>query len=267
MTSRLRTSGRLLAGLAALALGAMSGCRGDRSKEPPRQFFPSLDDQPKYKAQSEVEFFPDSRSARDPMAGVVAFGRPYQTSEALRDDFLREDDRLYRGVDAGGAWLERIPVDAVLRDGESFRDLVDLGRKTFEIYCLPCHGGLAVGGLEAPYAGMVGARWSYPIPNLHDPQYHPGGEKGQDGYLFSTIRNGVANAEGQMPRLRMPAYAEVVSPHEAWAVVAYLRVLQATRSGSYDSLNDAARQRLDEQRTQSATPTAATGSMNSEDAS
>lgn len=266
MTSRRRTTGLALAWCAALALGAMSGCRGDRSEEPPRQFFPSLDDQPKYKAQSEVEFFPDQRSERDPVDGVVAFGRPYEPASA-REQYLRADDRVYRGVDANGDWLQRIPVDAVLRDGESFRDLIELGQKTFDIYCLPCHGGVAVGGADAPYAGMVGARWSYPIPNLHDPQYQPGGEKGQDGYLFHTIRNGVPNAEGQMPRLRMPAYAEVVSEHEAWAVVAYLRVLQATRSASYDELNDAARQRLDQQRTQGAAPTAAASPTNSEDAS
>lgn len=235
---------------ALLCAGALAGCRGDRSDQPPRQFFPGLDDQPKYKAQSKHEFFPDGRSEREPVAGVVAFGRAYGADRA---DFLRDDDRVYRGVDAAGAWLERIPLDGALRQGETFTDLVARGRETFEIYCLPCHGGLAVGGKAAPYAGLVGERWATPIPNLHDPQYQPGGEKGQDGYIFHVIRNGVANAPGQAPALRMPSYAEVVSEREAWAVVAYLRVLQTTRKGSFDALPDAAQQRLNEQRSQAPT--------------
>jgi mono/diheme cytochrome c family protein len=258
VTSRIRTSGRAVAlTLCALTLaGATVGCRGDRSKEPPRQFFPGLDDQPKYKAQTKHEFFGDERSERLPVAGTVAFGRPYSDERA---DFLRADDGVYRGVDASGAWLERMPVEGVLRQGESFRDLIALGRTTFDIYCMPCHGGLGVGGQAAPFAGLVGQRWSYPIPNLHDPQYQPGGEKGQDGYLFHVIRNGVANAPGQMPPLRMPGYAENVSEHEAWAVVAYLRTLQTARTATFDSLPDAARQRLNEQRTATPAPSAQAG--------
>jgi len=235
--------------LAAAPLGALAGCREDRSGEPPRQFFPGLDDQPKYKTQTEHAFFPDGRSARPPASGSVPFGRDYQPA-AARDAFLREDDALYRGTAPDGSWLERIPVESVLRDGESFRDLVELGRETFDIYCLPCHGGLAIGGLSAPYAGMVGARWSTPIPNLHGEQYQPGGERGQDGYLFHVIRNGVANEPGQQPPLRMPSYAEVVNEREAWAVVAYLRALQRSRSASFESLPEDARRRLNEQRIQ-----------------
>ena len=68
MTSRTRTTGRAVATtLCALTLaGATVGCRGDRSNEPPRQFFPSLDDQPKYQAQSKHEFFGDERSEPGP---------------------------------------------------------------------------------------------------------------------------------------------------------------------------------------------------------
>ena len=46
----------ILAGL-ALAGGLLSGCRGDRSDKPPRQFFPDLDDSPKFKPQTKSEFF------------------------------------------------------------------------------------------------------------------------------------------------------------------------------------------------------------------
>lgn len=231
--------------LALLLAVVATGCRGDRSDEPPRQFFPGMDDQPKYRAQSENTFFEDGRTVREPVTGTVAFGRTAQADDFRRSDFLRDDDELYRGVDSSGAYLEYIPVNKVLRDGQSMQDLIARGREMFNIYCLPCHGGTGLGD------GMVGSRWSIPsLPSFHDPQYQRGGEKGQDGYIFHTIRNGFANPPGIEPPLRMPAYGKVVSERDAWAIVSYFRTLQRARGSGIDDVPAAEAQEL--QRTSSA---------------
>ena len=67
--------------LALLAGLAMPGCRGETADAPPRQYFPDLDDQLKYKAQDESGFFADGRTMREPPANTVAWGRTTHTGE------------------------------------------------------------------------------------------------------------------------------------------------------------------------------------------
>jgi mono/diheme cytochrome c family protein len=246
-------SGRFACTLGLLLLvGAAAGCRGDRSNEPPRQFFPGMDDQPKYTVQSSNEFFADGRTAQRPVTGTVAFGRTAQADDFRRDDFLRDDDELYRGVDANGAYLEYMPLEKILREGQTMNDLIALGEDRFHIYCMPCHGGTGMGD------GMVGSRWSAPLPNWHDPKYMHGsdGDQGRDGYIFHTILNGLPNNAGQLPALRMPAYSSQVSEHDAWAIVAFIRVLQKARHATIQDVPASQAQELE--RTRPAAPAAST---------
>ncbi|GAB4549352.1 MAG: cytochrome c [Phycisphaerales bacterium] len=244
------------------AIVPLSGCRGDRSDKPPRQFFPDLDDQPKYKPQTASTFFEDGRAQRQPVAGTVAFGRtPHVTpiagvDFADRTEYLREDDawaegRVYRTASNGAVvsgedgqplfdWVEVMPATVT-------REMLDLGHKKYDIYCLPCHGGTGEGD------GLVGVRWSYALPSFHQDIYQPGGEKGQDGYIFHVIRNGVANVGGPYP-LKMPAYGRKLTIEETWAVVAYFRVLQETRKGTLDELPESQRLEMERRRTGAAAP-------------
>lgn len=227
--------------LSVAALAAMPACRGERSDAPPRQFFPSLDDQQRWRPQGETPFYADHRESRAPVEGTVAFGWTALPDDPTRADLLREDDALYRGLDAQGAYLEKAPIEALLGGPVTeagVEGLIARGRDRFDIYCSPCHGQTGAGD------GMVGKRWSYPLPSYHQPQYEPGGEKGQDGYIFHVIRNGVPNAPGQMPALKMPSYAAQVKEHDAWAIVLYIRSLQRARSGSLDEIPEVERDRL-----------------------
>ncbi len=239
---------RRLLTLAVLTL-LVAACRGERTDAPPRQFFPGLDDQQRWDPQEETEFYTDHRTAREPVAGTVAFGWWPNADDPGRSALLREDDALYRGLDANGAYVARAPIEALL-DGDvtpqRVADLIARGRERYDIYCSSCHGKTGLGD------GVVGLRWSNPIPSYHAEQYEPGGEKGQDGYLFHTIRNGVPNAAGQLPALKMPSYAERVSPHDAWAIVLYMRSLQRARSASLTDVPEAERGRL--QQTRGAVP-------------
>ncbi len=244
--------------LAVLALAglcvAVAGCRGERTDKRPRQFFPDMDDQPKLKAQSKSEFFANGSSMRPPVPGVVAFGtqpvlswddpaaEAYSVERIAneRADFLRADSAVYRGIGADGEYVATIPLPVT-------PELMQLGMKKYNIYCIVCHGANGNG------KGAVGLQWSYPLPNFHDAQYQPGGEKGADGYLFHVIQNGVANVPGQLPALKMPSYSQQISEREAWAVVAYFRALQNARKASIESVPAAARQELE--RTRGAVPT------------
>lgn len=235
--------------LGALALGA-GGCREEIADLPPRQFLPDLDDQLKYKAQDESTFFADGRTQRVPPANTVAFGRRVVDDEvagftrtgrsitvdfARRAEMLRDDDALYRGRNADGSLVMDIPVPVT-------RELIELGRENYNIYCIVCHGGTGEGD------GIVGQKWSYPIPSYHVVDIQKGGspEKGSDGYIYDRIRNGVPNPAGTYPYLMTP-YNNKVSEHESWAIVAYIRTLQKARSGTMNDLPDRMRLQLQTQ--------------------
>ena len=169
----------------------------------------------------------------------------WSSFDEKRQDFLREDDQLYRGINPDGSYVEVIPVRAVMGIPENepitpqaMKQMIEIGQDRFNVFCIVCHGGAGDGD------GMGGAQWSTPIPSYHQPQYYPGGERGQDGYLFHIIRYGLANAPGLQPALRMPAYGDRVSEREAWAIVAYLRVLQETRRGEIADAPEARRNEL-----------------------
>lgn len=236
---------------AALAAGAivLPGCRDTRSDKPPHQFFPDMDDQQKWHPQSESQFYADTRTMRQPVKGTVAFGRVQFISGAPwaesfmhdREVLLKEDDRVFLGVGPDGKWLRDIPVpvtDAVMRRGQ----------ERFNIYCSVCHGYTGDG------KGMVGdssrtTGWSYPLPNFHDPKYTDKAAsadmKAFDGYLFNVARNGVV-IDGQQ---KMPGYGHALDEYDAWAVVAYIRALQASQSaGPQDVLSEAERVELERRR-------------------
>lgn len=239
-----------LAAVALASAAVLAGCRGGRSDNPPREFFPDLDNQMKWKPQDGSGFFADGRTMRRPVAGAVPYGRvnfyvgPADLEGAKpwakrwmeeREDFLKADDAMYTGKDGAGAYLARIPVEVT-------RPMLDLGRQQYNIYCAVCHGYLGDG------KGMVGAAWSAPLPSFHDPKYFPGATEeytdeatrqtrsrpaktGLDGYLFDVARRGVWDDQGNN---KMPGYGHALSERESWAVVAYLRALQAARGVGID---------------------------------
>lgn len=293
----------ITAGALALVVGAMAGCRGDQSDKPPRQFFPDMDDQPKYKAQARSTFFKDykeeahpathvrkdwreadefGRTMRQPVEGTVAFGvAPHAAVSggsiinttfmgvdfAERDSLLATDEAVYSGTDGfmtaadGSTSLDEqgnpipkylatipIPVD---------EKLLQVGQEQYNIYCIVCHGGTGHGD------GLVGRRWSYPLPNYHDLKYQRidpatgrAGEKGQDGYIFHVIRKGVPNPGGTY-EYKMRPYATKLTVQESWAVVAYIRSLQKSEAAPLSVVPDAERLRLNSMRGQSPPPPSA----------
>jgi mono/diheme cytochrome c family protein len=218
-----------LAGAASLA-GVLGGCRGDRGEKPPRQFFPDMDDHPKWKPQAGSGFYADGRTMRKPVQGTVAFGRDGWSARPTdteinpmagdRAGFLKEGGPEWTGMQ-GEEYLQTIPVTVDEK-------LVREGQKNFNIYCSVCHGYTGDG------KGLAGQYFTVTPGNLQDPKYKAGGEEplNRDGYMFTVIRNGVRS---------MPSYAHAISEHEAWAVVAYIRALQASQEGTLADVQDPAK--------------------------
>jgi mono/diheme cytochrome c family protein len=242
-----------IAGLGAALAGGLAACRNERSDEPPHQFLPDMDDSPKFKPQTETEFFTDGRAMRPGVKGAVAFGNSARPEDRSRVKYLRESAELWDGIDPNGkplaenepAFVARIPSAAVeefravqLEHGTAFpsepdamRAMIQRGQQRFNIYCSVCHGTMGEGGDPSnlvdgkPVGGVVGQRWLTPVPSYHDPKYSdPKLKTGRDGYIFSVIRNGVPDVGEKPPK--MPSYADKVSEIDAWAIVAYIRTLQ-----------------------------------------
>ena len=244
MSSTRNTMIGFLLGAAGLALMLpMAGCRGDRSEKPPRQFFPDMDDSPKFKPQTPTEFFADGRAMRPPEAGTVAFGAfpfvevsiPAQADWASpflreREDMLAGDTEMYTGLNPDGTPVAMMPMAIN-------NELLARGEERFNIYCAACHGYAGDG------QGMVGRRWSAPVPSFHDAKYKDRSEPtGGDGYLFHIARNGLKHPDG---RYRMPGYGHALTAEDTWAIVAHIRVLQQAFDNDPQSLPAEARDQLD----------------------
>jgi mono/diheme cytochrome c family protein len=186
--------------LVVLTLSVL-GLRGTKFTQPPMDVFPEwafpgMKRQPKYKPQSESKFFADGRTDRPIPAGVVS------------RDPLRNDDALYVGKSADGAWLRGFPA-AVPVDGK----LIARGQERFTIYCAPCHGALGDGNGITKQYGM-GA-----TPTYHDDRLRQMAE----GEIFNTITHGKTN---------MLSYADKLKPEDRWAVILYVRALQRAQTSA-----------------------------------
>ena len=192
MRGRSRSQRVLGGALVLTSLVAVSGCaRGCTSSSPPIHLNPSMDDQPKARAQAASAFFFNGSAMREPVPGTIAVGG------------LKEDTAFFTGKGADGQFVATIPTpvdDAV----------VERGRQRYGIYCLPCHDARGDG------RGILFQRGSVPTGNFHAEKIL----KYADGEIFDVITNGV----GLMPGYRWP-----IPPSDRWAIVAYVRGLQRER--------------------------------------
>lgn len=239
--TRTRLTFALALGAAALA-SALPGCRGDRAEKPPRRFLPDMDQQPRWNPQDGSDFFVDGRTSRTPDPRTVAYGATDWAPGAFADlgwassfaderrSILADNDAYHRGIDpATGQAVVYAPVEI---DAE----LVARGQDRFNIYCSVCHGYAGDG------KGIVGLKWSYYPADLSTGVYVDRNDpKGTDGHLFDVIRNGVWGPDGAN---LMPSYGHALDEHDAWAVVAYLRVLQRANNATLDDVPPAERERL-----------------------
>ena len=198
MTARKR---HVLGALALTSAVSLAGCaRGCTSSRPPIHLNPSMDNQPKVRAQTASTFFYDGLSMRQPVPGTVPIGG------------LKEDSAFFTGKAADGSFVATNPatVDAAL---------VERGRQRAAIYCQPCHDARGDG------KGILFQRGNVPTASFHQEKIlnYP------DGQIFDVITNGT----GLMSGYRWP-----IPPADRWAIVAYVRELQRTRSAAANAAAD-----------------------------
>jgi len=213
-----KRTGLILTTLAIVALIPplwIARARLVQSSQPRWHTFTDMDFQAKAKPQTVSALFGDGRADRLPVAGTVARGQ------------LRDDERLYRGLDpnapapppapgaaAAGpavAWLAEFPLPVTA-------EMMKRGRQRYNVYCAPCHGLAGEGdGLVARRAAELQQGTWVPPTSLQSEAV-----RGQPvGQLFNTISNGVR---------KMPAYGAQISVPDRWAIVLYLRALQRTQN-------------------------------------
>ena len=179
-----------------------AGCRRD------------MQDQPKMKPYRGTNFFGDGLSARPPVEGTVARG------------YLRTDTEFYTGKKnkALGSLATRAPAaNASASGANAFPDDVDVfpfpisgdtvnrGRQRYDIFCTVCHGKTGNGD------GMIVRRGFRRAASFHDDRLRTA----PVGHFFDAITNGWG---------AMPSYASQIPVQDRWAIVAYIRALQASQN-------------------------------------
>ncbi|MGN6506750.1 MAG: c-type cytochrome [Tepidisphaeraceae bacterium] len=156
-----------------------------------------MGEQPKYKTYTPNDRYADNASARPLVAGVVPRdpmtvpGGPYATTVQLNP--------------AGTAGT----IDPATRIPVPITDaLLHRGQQQFDIYCSACHGRLGNG------EGMVAQRGFQHPPSYHIPRL----KAVPDGHFYNVITAGYG---------AMYSYCDKVAPADRWAIIAYIRALQA----------------------------------------
>ncbi len=157
-----------------------------------------MQDQPKYKPLALSRYFADGRAARPIPAGTVA-----------RDE-LTAEDVVHTGM-INGSFAETIPMTVDVQ-------FLHRGRDRYNIFCSPCHSRTGDGD------GMVHRRGFWIPPSIHTERLR----KVAPGYLFQVIDKGY----GAMPGYR----DQIVEVRDCWAIVAYLRALQLSRTGTIEDV-------------------------------
>jgi mono/diheme cytochrome c family protein len=190
---------------------ALVGCRQD------------MQDQPKAKPYRYSAFFKDGLASRQPVEGTVPRG------------WLRADKELYTGkkssssIPAAGATQAATQgtgggtsanasqvTTAYPDDVDKFpfpitEDILNRGQERFEIFCSVCHG------LTGEGDGIVVRRGFRKPPSYHEQRLRDA----PVGHFFDVMTNGWG---------AMPSYASQVPVEDRWAIIAYIRALQLSRS-------------------------------------
>lgn len=193
-----------------IGLLVLSGCRGYQTKNEPIHLNPNLDYQAKFKAQT-ITLTPPVESV--PWGNEFSFSFPNN-----RDSYLKSDKGFYEGKDFTGKYVSKIPVKVTYA-------FMDRGQERFNIHCAVCHDQAGTG------QGMVVKKGFLPPPTFHSKRIIDMA----DGELFSVISKGVRN---------MPAYGKQISEIDRWAIVAYVRALQKTKTAEINDLQEELKAKL-----------------------
>jgi mono/diheme cytochrome c family protein len=157
--------------------------------EIPSEFFQRMEVQSKYEYYEPSEFWADGRSMRTPPEGTIPREQPVGNPGMTTG---RVNGQLVSTIP--------LPVD---------KNLLLLGQRKYNIVCSQCHGVLGDG--NSVVAENMGLRLP---PSLLELSGKPA------GHFYTAINEGYGV---------MPSFSGELDTRERWAVVAYVRALQAAR--------------------------------------
>ena len=190
--------------IAVLSLVALAaGCRYD------------MQDQPRLKYYKQSDFFADKRGSRDQVENTIARGHLVDDNKAFYTGKI-DNPNLNAPVatttdPTGNTLVTSFPNDVDEFPVPVTKELIDRGQDRFNVYCIVCHGPLGNGD------GMVVRRGFPKPPTYHDDRLR----NAPVGHFFDVMTNGWG---------RMPSYSYQIAPADRWAIVAYIRALQATQN-------------------------------------
>jgi mono/diheme cytochrome c family protein len=166
-----------------------------------------MQDQPKFIPLRPSSFFDDGRSERPLIDGTVARGH------------LNDDTALYTGMGPDGKPLDAFPFPVTA-------EVMQRGQQRYDVYCAPCHDRTGSGN------GMIVRRGYKQPPSYNSDEVR----QLPNGRIYDVIAHGFG---------AMPDYAAQIQPHDRWAIVAYVRALQAAQSATIDDVPAAERAKLE----------------------
>lgn len=193
----------------ALVLTPVFGCKGVDTRV--HWYFERMIEQESYRAYEASPLFPDRRAMRVPPGGTIPRGVVIET--AVITEGIAEGPEI---LPSPGEIPDDFPMPLT---GE----FLELGRKHYEITCAVCHG--LAGNAASTVATKMTLR---PPPSLHLTEirgFTP-------GELFRVVTEGYG---------LMPAYVSLLDWEERWAVVAYVKALQLSRSTEVEALPEPVR--------------------------
>jgi mono/diheme cytochrome c family protein len=150
--------------------------------------------------------------------------------------FKAQEELLDKNGNATGKSVMRMPVKGTvprgfdpytIKDLEEAKSLenpvkmtkesLTLGRTAYNINCFPCHGKFGDGDGPVIKLATYNQRMPQP-PSIHSNKV----SKWTDGQIFHVMAVGQGN---------MPSYASRMDKNTRWAVVHYVRAIQAARNG------------------------------------
>jgi len=166
-----------------------------------------MQDQPKFIPLRPSNFFDDGRSERPLIEGTVARGH------------LNDDAVLYTGMGPDGKPVDAFPFPVT-------KEAMERGQQRYDVYCAPCHDRTGHGD------GMIVRRGYKQPPSYYSDQVR----QLANGFIFDVITRGFG---------AMPDYAAQIPPRDRWAIVAYVRALEASETATLNDVPPGERAKLE----------------------
>jgi len=186
------------------------GFRGDKFSKTPIRIFPDMDEMDFVSYQAEDHFFKDGMGSRKPVANTIPAGHKLDGSVATElQGYGNKSTYLHTGFINATNYGKGLPAELDLKGHKKKANqtaFLTRGKEVYGYKCAACHGASGDGNGVVVKHGFKG------ISNLRTSTL-------VEGAMYDTLVNG---------RGKMGQQGSDVTLYDRWAVVAYVKLLQAS---------------------------------------